>query len=194
MTKPKQKPTPAPIPAADPAAAMHRDVDALAPPPITQVTIDGKGFSISPMRVRQVMPFLKLARPVFAALAAKAASPPAAGLPPASGDRPGGQGGESDPAAQVEVEQLGGLLNDADWMLALVENHGDALIQALAVGTETTPADVGDLTVVGLIVLAKHFVVVNASFFAAQGLSLATVLPAEKLGQLAAGGDPRVAT
>ena len=112
----------------------------------------------------------------FAALA-KASSPPAPGLPPAPAD---GQGGE--PTAEaVQAPNIQALVADGDAMLALLETEGPAAIRALAVGLEPDQSpeaqqamvdQLEDLTMVGLLVAIKHFVVVNAGFFAAQGLRL----------------------
>jgi hypothetical protein len=180
MTKQtKPKPTPP-----DAAAEQRRDVDALAGLDQVDVTIDGLQFVVRPMRVRQLFPFLKLARPLFAALAQKAASPPAAGLPPTPGDSPGPQGGESIAGQDALLAMVG----DVDWMLSLVEESGPQLVAALAAGIDKSPEDLGELSVVGIVVLLKHFVVLNAGFFTAQGLTLPQTLPAGFRGLGAAGG------
>lgn len=158
--------------------ADARDVAAHAPPSEQTHTIDGVAFTFRPLRVKQFFPFLALARPIFAALA-KASSPPAPGLPPAPAD---GQGGE--PTVDTEQPQapnIQALVADGDAMLALLETEGPAAIRALAVGLEPNQSpeaqqamvdQLEELTMVGLLVAIKHFVVVNAGFFAAQGLRL----------------------
>lgn len=156
--------------------AHDRDVAAHAPASEQTHTIDGVDFTFRPLRVKQFFPFLALARPIFAALA-KASSPPAPGLPPAPAD---GQGGE--PTAEaVQAPNIQALVADGDAMLALLETEGPSAIRALAVGLEPDQSpeaqqamvdQLEDLTMVGLLVAIKHFVVVNAGFFAAQGLRL----------------------
>lgn len=159
-------------------AALDADVRALAPPTEIAETIDGHQFTFRPLRVKQFFPFLALARPLFAALA-KASSPPAQGLPPGAVS---GQGGEpTEGAAPVQAPDLTAMVGDTDALLALLETEGPTAIRALAVGIEAdqsdeaqaaTVAKLEDLTVVGLLVAFKHFVVLNAGFFAAQGLRL----------------------
>lgn len=157
------------------AAALEDDVRALAPPSEIVETIDGHEFRFRPLRVKQFFPFLAIARPLFAALA-KASSPPAQGLPPAPVD---GQGGEPDPTPQPQGAAA--LLGDTDALLALLETEGPAAIRALAIALEPDQSEeaqramvdkLEDLTVVGLLVAFKHFIVLNAGFFAAQGLRL----------------------
>lgn len=158
--------------------AAARDVAAHAPPSEQTHTIDGVAFTFRPLRVKQFFPFLALARPIFAALA-KASSPPAPGLPPAPAD---GQGGEpTADAEQPQAPNIQALVADGDAMLALLETEGPAAIRALAVGLEPNQSpeaqqamvdQLEELTMVGLLVAIKHFVVVNAGFFAAQGLRL----------------------
>lgn len=158
--------------------ADARDVAAHAPPSEQTHTIDGVAFTFRPLRVKQFFPFLALARPIFAALA-KASSPPAPGLPPAPAD---GQGGEPTvDAEQPQAPNIQALVADGDAMLALLETEGPAAIRALAVGLEPNQSpeaqqamvdQLEELTMVGLLVAIKHFVVVNAGFFAAQGLRL----------------------
>lgn len=158
-------------------AALDADVQAHAPPAEIVETIDGHQFTFRPLRVKQFFPFLALARPLFAALA-KASSPPAQGLPPAAVP---GQGGEPTEAAPVEAPQLADMVGNTDALLALLETEGPTAIRALAIGLErdqsaeaqdAMTAKLEDLTVVGLLVAFKHFVVLNAGFFAAQGLRL----------------------
>lgn len=159
-------------------AAHVADVDAHVPVTERVETIDGREFKFRPLRVRQFFPFLALARPLFAALA-KASSPPAPGLPPAPAD---GQGGESIEAARaVDVPALPAMIGESEAILELLENDGPTAIRALAVGLELDQAPevqeamyqrLSDLTMVGLLVAFKHFVVINADFFAAQGLRL----------------------
>lgn len=156
--------------------ATDADVRALAPPTDTVETIDGKEFRFRPLRVKQFFPFLALARPLFAALA-KASSPPAPGLPPAPAD---GQGGEPSPPADPNADLLA-MMGNTDAILELLETEGHTAIRALAVALEPDQspeaqaamvAALEDLTLVGLLVVFKHFVVMNAGFFAAQGLRL----------------------
>ena len=162
----------------DDTAAQDADVRAHVPLEGRTETIDGQAFTFRPLRVKQFFPFLALARPLFAALA-KASSPPAPGLPPAPAD---GQGGEPTPeAVPVPAANLQAMVGDSDALLALLETEGPTAIRALAVALEPSQAEdaqaamverLEDLTMVGLLVAFKHFVVVNADFFAAQGLRL----------------------
>lgn len=155
--------------------ALADDVAAHAPPTEITETVDGRSFTVRPLRVKQFFPFLALARPLFAALA-KASSPPATGLPPAPAD---GQGGE--PTAAAQAPELAALVGNTDAILELLETEGMTAIRALAVALEPDQAPeaqaamvdaLEDLTLVGLLTLFKHFVVLNAGFFAAQGLRL----------------------
>lgn len=154
--------------------ALEADVRAHAPPSEIVETIDGREFHFRPLRVKQFFPFLAIARPLFAALA-KASSPPAPGLPPAPAD---GQGGE--PSAPP-VPDLAAMVGNTDAILELLETEGQTAIRALAIALEPDQAPeaqaamvdaLEDLTLVGLLVAFKHFVVLNAGFFAAQGLRL----------------------
>ena len=155
-------------------AAQASDVDALAAPVAErapELVINGKAVEIKPMKVRQVFPFLKLARPLFAALVSRK---PAQDLPPVAD--PAAQGGNAlldTPPLEIEAA-----MQDAKWVLDLLENHGEAAVEALAVGCDIPRADLEELEVVGLVTLLKHFVKVNASFFVDQGLSLPQLLPA----------------
>ena len=169
-TTPDPKPAPSP---ASSSAAMDTDVDAHAPATPTTITLGEHTFRIEPMKVRQVFPFLQQARPIFAALTTRPSSPQPA-LPPAAAGP--GQGGEpsTDDVPLVSIESA---LGDADWILDTVERHGPALIRALAIGVNDEADKLEDLTVVDLVVLAKHFVTVNAGFFAARGLRLPQNLP-----------------
>lgn len=160
------------------AAALDADVGALAPPSEIVETIDGHQFTFRPLRVKQFFPFLAIARPLFAALA-KASSPPVQGLPPGAVS---GQGGEpTEGAAPLPPPDLPAMVDNTDALLALLETEGPAAIRALAIAVEPDQsadaqaamvAKLEDLTVVGLLVAFKHFVVLNAGFFAAQGLRL----------------------
>lgn len=175
--KPNDTPSAAPASSQSTTAALDADVDAHVTPAALEVALGGHQFRIEPMKVRQVFPFLQLARPIFAALTQRPSSPQPA-LPPAVAGP--GQGGDPSAAdapdvAQVNVEAA---LNDADWMLDAIDNHGPSLVKALAVGIgEDDHTKLEDLTVVDLVVLAKHFVTVNAGFFAARGLRLPQSLP-----------------
>lgn len=175
-------PNPDDKPATTPAspstdAAMHADVDAHAPVGATTVTLGDHTFTIAPMKVRQVFPFLQLARPIFAALTTRPSSPQS-GLPPAAaGLDQGGEPSTDAPVDDVPLVSIEAAMGDADWMLDMLETHGPAFIKALAVGIESDAAKIEDLTVVDLVVLAKHFVTVNAGFFADRGLRLPQNLP-----------------
>lgn len=175
-------------------AALDADVDAhaaavLKPEPIT---LGPHTFHVAPMKVRQVFPFLKLARPLFAALVKRPSSPPAA-LPPSMVGP--GQGSDLPPAAvALTGAELEAALGDAEFILDLLEEHGPGVVKALAVGITTdlakvpdTETTIGDLELVDLVVLLKHFVVVNASFFAERGLSLP---PGLALGEVGAAIAP----
>lgn len=160
------------------AAAVDDDIQALSPPQAIRATIDGHQFEFRPLRVRQFFPFLALARPIFAALA-EASSAPASGLPPPPAS---GQGGEPTPApGQPAAVDVAALASNTDLVFDVLQNHGPAAIRALAVALEANPEEdaqramverLEDLTVVGLLVAFRHFVQLNASFFAAQGLRL----------------------
>lgn len=152
-------------------AQLHEDVDvhadAQAGP--LQVTIEGVEFMLAPMRVAQVFPFLKHARPIFTALAQKPPSPPSA--LPLAGAGPG-QGGGGFEAA----------LADGDWLIGMLADHGEALVRALGSATGKSVEVLDELSVVGLVTLVKHVVQVNVDFFVAQGLSLPQNLLASSLG------------
>lgn len=156
-------------------AAQESDVDALAAPVAERapdLCINGKAVEIKPMKVRQVFPFLKLARPLFAALVSRK---PAQDLPP--GASQAAQGGDvllDTPPAPLEIEAA---MADAKWVLDMLENHAEAAVEALAVGCDIPRADLEEMEVVGLLQLLKLFVKVNASFFVDQGLSLPQLLP-----------------
>ena len=163
-------------------AELDRDVDAHADAalPAEPIRLGKHAFTVEPIKVHQLFPFLKLARPIFAALVKRSSSLPSA-LPPA-GAGPG-QGSDSLPPAAVGLTgaELEAGLGDAEFMLDLLEQEGPNLVKALAVGLtvarepvalKATEDAIGDLAVVELVTLLKHFVLVNASFFAAQGLSL----------------------
>lgn len=184
------------------AAGLHNDVDQLASAsgkPIT-VELSGHTFNVAPVKTRQVFPFLKRVRPIFAALS-RAPVAAAAGLPPA-GPSPGQGGTTNEVQAAMQDIQSGatGLpahvvnqMQDVDWIMDTMENHGPAVIEALAIALDATMVpettailenQINDLPFVETIVLAKHVVVVNAGFFAAQGLTLgnlgAPVVPSKR--------------
>lgn len=155
-------------PNTDTSAPMNADVDAHAPADSVDVTLGGHHFSVTPMKVRQVFPFLKLARPIFAALA-KQPQPPLPGLP--QGATGTGQGGTPEAAPEATADALAAFAG-ADWIMDTLEEHGPALIGALAIGVDAPRESLEDLTVLDLVVLLKHFVGVNASFFTQRGLEL----------------------
>lgn len=163
---------------ADPQAS---DVDALAPPEPAEILIGGERFAITPMKVRQVFPFLKTARPLFDALVSRK---PSAALPPAEGQAAQGVGASPEP---LEIEAA---MNDAKWVLDMLSDHGEAAISALSIGCDIPQDKLENLEVVGLVTLLKHFVKVNAGFFVAQGLSLPQLAPASlgAVGQVAKRG------
>jgi hypothetical protein len=173
MNAPKDAPqTHTDSPATTPAQSQEHaelnatDVDAHVPATATTVQLGGETFTVLPMKVRQVFPFLQLARPIFAALATRPSSLQS-GLPPADAGQD--QGGEPDDVPLVTIEAA---MGDADWMLDTLDKHGPHFVKALAVGVDTDPARLEELTVVDLVVLAKHFVAVNAGFFVDRGLRL----------------------
>jgi hypothetical protein len=73
-------------------------------------------------------------------------------------------------------------LGDVEWLLDVLEQQGPVVVDALAVGLEPDCGDAAklttmktaleDLELVDLVVLAKHFIVVNVGFFAQRGLAL----------------------
>lgn len=149
------------------ADALAADVDALAgtaAADVTEVTLGGHKFTVRPMRVAQFFPFLKLARPMLAALVNRPSSPPA-GLPP-----PGGADDQGGSSTGVVLDAAA--LRDAEWMLDLIETHGPELVRALAVGVDCNPEAIEALTLPDLFTLLKHFLVVNADFLKARGLVL----------------------
>lgn len=159
--------TPKANPATD--ADNQADIAAHAPPAEVVAQFTDATITIRPMRVRQVFPFLALARPLFAALTQPPASPPGAGLPPAPGA--GAAQGDDSPAPSP-LDQLATQMANADWMMDMLEQHGPQVIEALAIATDTPVETIRDLFVVELATLIKHVVVVNADFFKAQGLTL----------------------
>lgn len=156
-------------------AAQASDVDALAAPVAERaagLTVNGKAVTITPMKVRQVFPFLKAARPLFDALASRK---PARDLPPGAEQASQGVDVLLAQPAPLEIEAA---MQDAKWVLDMLQNHGEAAVEALAIGCDIPRADLEEMELVGLVVLLKHFVKVNASFFADQGLSLPQLMPA----------------
>lgn len=168
------------------------DVDAHARAilPGEPIRLGAHTFTVRPMKTRQVFPFLACARPLFAALVARPASPPA-GLPP-SGVPDADQGGNATP------QSLDAAIQDAGWVLGVLEAHGPAVVRALAIGVEPDPKEwdatedrIGDLDLADTFTLLKGFVVVNAGFFASKGLKLPTgPLPLAPLAQVVAGASP----
>ena len=181
MTKKATAPKPT---AAATTAALHADIDAHVPGAPRELTFELGGgakavFVLSPIRVKQVFPFLQAARPIFAALVAKPSSP-APVLPPTPAE--GGQGGDPTPAPDAVDARL----DSADWILGIVEQHGPAVIHAIAIGIAQVDRDqarwmdniaavaatLEEMQLVDLIVLLRNFVEINASFFTGQGLTL----------------------
>lgn len=103
---------PAVVPAS--SSSTDHDIDAIAPAADLVVTFGAQEFTVRPMRVRQLLPFLQRIRPILAALAKRpASSPAAAGLPsPGVGDGQGGTLHDSQDQA----------INDGEWMLGLLES------------------------------------------------------------------------
>lgn len=163
-----------------------QDVDAHVPAPTQTVTYQGPDgpleFRVAPMRVRQVFPFLKLARPLFAALASKPnpASPSVSGLPLEA------DAGEGKPqGGDLTDDAIARTLQDADWILDMLEQHGPTVVQALACGIDADASKIGELYTADLLNLGKRFVQVNADFFVAQGMTLPQILPAFSPGAMA---------
>lgn len=165
---------------------VQQDVDRLASGTAEPITVElGQyTFTVRPLKMRQVFPFLKLIRPIFATLSS-APVIAGAGLPPA-GATPG-QGGTPN-AAQADAQapdalppHVQNVLNDGDWIMSVLEEHGPAVLKALACALDTNGnpdaqqqllQQFDDLELVSILVLVKHVVVVNTGFFAAQGLTL----------------------
>ncbi len=133
-------------------------------------------FIVRPLKVKQILPFLATARPVFAALFPPAQAAPA-GLPPAGAEA--GQGG-------TPTEQLPVLQNDAERWLELVTEQGPEVLAALAIALEQDQSHeaqaefvkrLEELEVVDLLVLVTQFVQVNGDFLKARGLTLPRALP-----------------
>lgn len=177
MNKPMNTPN---TPTAAQIQAAHEDVDAHVPTAGVVVELDGQQFTVAPMRFKQFMPFLKLARPIFAALV-KVSSSPQQGLPPAVQGTDQGGDPVRPKAPEIDVQAA---LGSADWILDALEESGPQIVQALAVGIDGTGRNadaiaeqIGELTVVNVVVLAKHFIQVNASFFAEQAQRLRLNVP-----------------
>lgn len=196
MSKPaKQAVNPPKSPTDD--AAMRADVDAHVAPKPEQVTLGGHSFDVAPLKVKQFFPLLQAIRPLTAALVSRPSSP-RPGLPPDEGGQ--AQGGDLSPADQVDAA-----LNDADWILAMFEQHGPTVIHALAIGLAPihrdqakwdeniadTEAAIEELDLVDLVVLLKHFVTVNAGFFVDRGLKLPRVPGLNLAADVAAAAQPR---
>lgn len=147
---------------ATPAPSVSDDATAFAPIERT-VTFGAQQFTIAPLKVRQVFPFLQRVRPLLAALSRRPSSP-AAG--PSTDGRGTGQGGDLPPDPQADI------LSDGEWMLGLLEQHGPQVLEALAIGIGAKREQLDDLALVDLLVLVRHFVQVNADFFTAQGLTV----------------------
>lgn len=164
-----------PSPKQDNAAAFEADVDAHVPADPIPVEASGQHFTLAPMRVKQFFPFLKAARPIFAALVTMSSSLRSV-LPPDAGSV--GQGGEPT-EAKAGTSDLAGILD-------LVDKHGEDLVKALAIGIAPTKPDkaawdasirdtqaaIDELPVVDMIMLVRRFVEVNAGFFVDRGLTL----------------------
>lgn len=178
MTKRRQQQIP------NAAKDVQNDVDRLAPPEPVELTLGHYNYTVRPLKMRQVFPFLKLIRPVFATLSSGPAGA-VAGLPPVSATP--GQGGTPEslqapiPGQQELPQHVVHIMNDADFILGALEQHGPTVLKALACALDTNQnADhqaqllqqFDDLDVVDVLVLVKHVVVVNAGFFVAQGLTL----------------------
>lgn len=178
MTKRQQQQIP------NPAKAVQQDVDRLAPPEPVEVTLGGYQYTVRPLKMRQVFPFLKMIRPIFAILSSGPASA-GAGLPPASAT-PGQGGTPNAPQASIPGQQelpqhVVHVMNDADFIMGVLEDHGPTVLRALACALDANQnADhqqqllqqFDDMDVVDVLVLVKHVVTVNAGFFVAQGLTL----------------------
>lgn len=149
-------------PATVPAASVSDDANAFAPTERT-VTFGAQQFTVRPLKVRQVFPFLQRVRPLLAALSRRPSSPVAG---PSTDDRGTGQGGD------LPDDPQGNVLTDGEWMLGLLEQHGPQVLDALALAIDAKREQLDDLAVVDLLVLVRHFVQVNADFFTAQGLTV----------------------
>ncbi|GEM_PF-4111313 len=168
------------------AKDVQRDVDQLASGSGEPVTVElGQyTFTVRPLKMRQVFPFLKLVRPIFATLS-KAPTSAGAGLPP-SAATPGQGGTPNDAQAAAQGAEslpphVQNVLNDGDWIISVLEEHGPSVLKALACALDTNQNEdtqrqllqqFEDLELVSVLVLVKHVVVVNAGFFVAQGLTL----------------------
>lgn len=166
------------------AQQIHDDVDKLASGGATpiQVVFGQYSFDIKPLKTKQLFPFLKLIRPLFAALS-KAPGAARASLPlakPTPGQ--GGTTGGAPAAAEALPDHVQSALSDGQWMISVMEDHGPNVVAAMACALDTTcnpesqrqlQEQINDLDLVDTIVLAKHLVEVNTAFFMAQGLSLA---------------------
>lgn len=180
MTKRNQQPIP------NATKDVQKDVDQLASASADPVTVElGQyTFTVRPLKMRQVFPFLKLIRPIFATLSSAPVST-GAGLPPA-GATPG-QGGTPNKAqaaaqgAEAIPPHVQNVLSDGDWIMSVLEDHGPSVLKALACALDTNNnpdaqaqllQQFDDLELVSVLVLVKHVVVVNSGFFVAQGLTL----------------------
>jgi hypothetical protein len=106
--------------------------------PSQEVVYRGETLKVTPLTVGQIPAFLRTIRPALGSLAGLASSP--------------GQAGEG---AGIEVD-----------LVALIADHGEALIEALAVATGKPVDWLGKGMADELAVLIKAVVEVNADFFA----------------------------
>lgn len=182
MTNTRKKAQPIP-----PAQQVQNDVDRLVNAQQSAKTVDlGQySFTVYPLKVRQLFPFLQLVRPLFAALSA----PRGPDLPPTTPVV--GQGGDVDPAEQQLPANVQSVLTDVDYMVDMISEHGPTILKAMACGLDSTGKaeaqrqlveQMEDLELADLLVLVRHFVQVNAGFFVARGLTLD---PGKMLGGLA---------
>jgi hypothetical protein len=181
--------------------AFNQDIDAHVRGAGFEVTIEAHTFNIQPMRVRQFFPFLKLARPIFAALTSQPSSQ-RSGLPPDASPTGDGQGGDPIPAAPTPTaeERIAAAFDDSAWVLDMVERFGPVIIEALAVGlsyskeqledTSALEEALGDLQIVDLLTVCRYFIEVNATFFTTRGMRLHPALTANGAAPVA-GKTPR---
>lgn len=140
---------------------MMEELDALFPQP-TVVTLKSGPVEVWPLRARQFGPFARAVAPLL--------------------------GEFNRLSAQARPVEGGGWtvgLAPADWA-ALVWDHADTVIRAVAVALEKKPAEIGALFLDELVSLAATVVEVNADFFARRLLPTAL----EAMGKALAGPTP----
>lgn len=126
------------------AAAKSPEFDSVLETVTREVAFKGQPLKVAPLQIGQVPAFSRAIRPMFSALTVAFSSTP-------SVDGEGGGGG-----LQVEAEEL----------LNLAADHGDQMIDAVAVAVRKDRADIAASDPVEFMDLLVAVIEVNSDFFA----------------------------